>query len=86
MAVTLTGEPKYEAAEKQKWISFEMLIQMMWKIAECYEADGKVGEAITETAHALSLIELLEGDCKIVGAFQNYVDYFNKQIEHMKKI
>ena len=83
MAFILTGKPKYEAAAKQKWISFEILIQMMWKIAECYEADGKTSEAISETRRALALIEALHEEPKI-ERFQSYIEYFKNQIERMK--
>ena len=48
MAYLLEGKPKYEAAEKQKWISFENLIQMMEKLAEYYELEGMKAEAIKE--------------------------------------
>ena len=85
MAFILTGKPKCEAAQKQKWISFETLIQMMWKIAECYEADGKTDDAIAETERALSLIEALKGDTKI-DRFECYADYFNKQLKRMKNM
>lgn len=83
MAFILTGKPKYEAAEKQKWISFEILLQMMWKIAECYEADGKTSEAISETMRALALVEALHEELKI-ERFQSYIEYFKNQIERMK--
>ncbi len=83
MAFVLTGKPKFEAAEKQKWISFEQLIQMMWKIAECYEADGKISEAISETMHALALVDTLQEEPKI-ERFQSYVEYFKNQICRMK--
>jgi transcriptional regulator with XRE-family HTH domain len=84
MAFVLTGKPKFEAAEKQKWISFETIIQMMWKMAECYMADGNTDAAIAETNRALGLIEALHGEKKIDN-FESYVDYFNKQIDRMKK-
>lgn len=83
MAFILNGKPKYEAAEKQKWISFEMLLQMMWKIAECCEADGDRDEAIRKTERALKLISALEDENKI-KLFDSYKDYFKKQIERMK--
>ena len=49
IAYLLDGSPKFEAAEKQKWISFENLLQMMWKLAECYESNGEIQNAIDET-------------------------------------
>ena len=45
-AYLLSGKAKFEAAEKQKWISFENLLQMMWKLAEYYEENGKIDNAI----------------------------------------
>lgn len=32
---------------------------MMWKIAECYEADGRPEDAVSETERALGLISCL---------------------------
>lgn len=84
MAFVLTGEPKYNAAEKQKWISFETLLQMMWKIAEYYRDCGEATKAIDETKRALNLISAMDGEEKI-DRFENYVEYFNKQIEIMIK-
>ena len=61
MAFVLTGKPKYEAAEKQKWISFETLLQMMWKLAEFYRDEGDKAKAVEETERALKLIEAMHG-------------------------
>ena len=83
MAFVLTGKPKYDAAEKQKWISFETLLQMMWKLAEFYRDEGDRSKAIEETKRALKLIEALAGEEKI-ERFDDYVQYFNKQIEILK--
>lgn len=58
-AYLLSGKAKFEAAEKQKWISFENLLQMMWKLAEYYEENGKIDKAITETKKALNLISII---------------------------
>lgn len=85
MAFVLSGKPKYDAAEKQKWISFEILIQMMWKMAEYYEEKGDISKAIGETEKALAFIEVLKNEDKISN-FGNYVDFFNKQINRMKTL
>ncbi|OAB41687.1 hypothetical protein [Paenibacillus glacialis] len=45
LPLVTSGSVEYEAAEKQKWISFEILLQMMWKLAECYIADDKTPRA-----------------------------------------
>lgn len=83
MAFVLDGKAKYEAAEKQKWISFETLIQMMWKIAEFYLDEGEKEKAVEETERALKLLAAMDGEEKI-GRFDNYVEFFMKKIEEMK--
>ena len=77
MAYLLEGKPKYEAAEKQKWISFENLIQMMEKLAEYYESQGMKVEAIKEREKALKFIDLVEN-----SAFDVYVSFFNNKIKN----
>lgn len=84
MAFVLSGKPKYEAAEKQKWISFEILLQMMWKIAEFYMDEGDGVHAVEQTQRALRIIEAMNGEEKI-GRFDNYVDFFKNQIKTMSK-
>lgn len=79
IAYLLEGKPKFEAAEKQKWVSFENLIQMMEKLAEFYESEGMTEEATNEREKALKLISVIES-----SAFDAYVDFFNKKIESIK--
>ena len=79
MAFVLTGKPKYDAAEKQKWISFENLLQMMAKLIECYQDDGNTTAAVAEAQRALCLLEALHGDEK-TGRFDGYVGYFSRRI------
>lgn len=78
-AFLLSGKAKFEAAEKQKWISLENMIQMMWKLAEYYEEDGKIEKAIEETEKALKLVVVIQNP-----KFDSYIDYFNSQIERLK--
>ena len=78
-AYLLTGKAKFEAAEKQKLISLENLIQMMWKLAEYYEEIGKTDKAIKETEKALDIISVVPNT-----QFDVYIKYFNNQIERMK--
>lgn len=82
-AFILSGEAKFAAAEKQKWLSFEMLLQMMQKLAECYEADGKTDEAAIETERVLALIAAMDKEEKILN-FSNYVSFFEKQLHRIK--
>lgn len=84
LAFILEGEEKYNAAEKQKWISFETLLQMMWKLAEYYRDEGDNIKAVEETERALKLIKVLSGEEKICR-FDNYVEFFEKQIKIMEK-
>lgn len=56
---------------------------MMWNLAEYYRDKGDNARAIEETKRALKLIEAMDGEEKI-SRFDNYVEYFNKQIEKMK--
>lgn len=83
MAYILKGKEKYAAAEKQKWVSFENLIQMMYKIAECYESEGNTVSAVKEIERALALISDMEGEEKI-AAFANYTEFFSKEVERLK--
>lgn len=78
-AYLLTGKAKFEAAEKQKLISAENLIQMMWKSAEYYEENGDIDKAIVETQKALDIISVISN-----AQFDIYIKYFNNQIERMK--
>ena len=80
VAFLLEGKAKHDAAEKQKHISFENLVQMMWKLAECYEADGNMQAAIAETEKALELVKIF-GDYR----YDCYTEYFTNQINRMKK-
>lgn len=79
MAYLLEGKPKFEAADRQKWGSFENLIQMMEKLAEYYESEGMKKEAIDERERALKLISVMENN-----AFDAYIDFFKKRIEKLK--
>ena len=53
---------------------------MMWKLAEYYEENGKVEEAIEETEKALNLISVTKNT-----QFDTYVKYFNKHIERLRE-
>jgi len=78
VAYLLEGKPKYEAAEKQKWISFENLIQMMEKLAEYYESEGMKGAAIKEREKALSLIAIIDDH-----AYDSYISFFHRKIKEI---
>ena len=80
-AFLFSGDKKYEAAEKQKRISSENLLQMIAKLAEFYEEKNEIQKAIHELNTGIMLIEVLN---------QNYFDmyhtYFQKQLTRLKGI
>lgn len=80
MAFVLEGDAKREAADKQKWLSYEMLLQMMWKLAECSEADGNISAAVEETQKALALIDIMAHP-----NFRNYAEFFQKNLDRWSK-
>ena len=80
IAYLLEGKEKFEAAEKQKWISFENLLQMMQKLAECYEAEGNIAKAIAEAEAALQLLPILKKE-----PFDIYVEFFEKQLTRLNE-
>ena len=80
IAYLLEGKEKFDAAEKQKWISFENLLQMMQKLAEYYEAEGNIAKAIEETETALQLLPILKKE-----QFDIYVEFFEKQLARLKE-
>ncbi len=75
MAFIAEGEKKKEAANKQKWISFETLIQMMAKVAESHIEIGEKDRAIKEYENAIAFINVMDND-----NFKNYKEYFERQI------
>lgn len=83
LAFITKGQAKYDAAEKQKWISFETLLQMMWKLAECYEEQGKIQAAINETQSCLLLLDAIKGHNKAEN-FDTYKSFFEKQLNRLK--
>ena len=84
-AFVLSGRPMYEAAEQQKWISFEILLQMMSKIAEFYESEGEAEKAVAELEKAVMLIFALKDEAKIDELYLKYAEYFNKRIDNLKQ-
>jgi len=81
IAYLATGQVKYEAARKQKQVSFENLLQMMWKIAEYYEEENDIANALAETEKALALIPIMNHP-----SFDIYRDYFTEQIQRFQEL
>lgn len=80
LAFVTSGKQKREAAEKQKWLSFGTLLQMMEKLAESYEEEGAAEQAVSETARALSLLRAMDA-----APFDDYVRFFEKRLEKRRK-
>ena len=83
MAFLLTGKTKREAAEKQKWISFENMLQMMVKTAECREEAGDIPAALSEMDRALQLLSVMEKEEKTAD-LTVYQDYLHRQMERLR--
>lgn len=79
MAFISSGKTKYNVAQKQKWISFENLLQMMCKTAEYYEEIGEIDNAVKELKKAVLLIPILDN-----SAYDNYLNFFNNKIEQIQ--
>ena len=58
-ADVLTGEKRREAAEKQKWIAFEDMLQMMGKVADCLEEAKDYEGALAEVKRAKALLDAM---------------------------
>ena len=67
------GEKKYEAAEKQFWISFEQVLQMSCKLYEVDHSEQWLHQA-------LEFLDILKFQPKIYN-FENYKEYFNKLLQ-----
>lgn len=80
MAYLLSGNEKFDVAQKQKLVSFENLIQMMWKVAEYYAETGEYDKAIIEIKKALQLIDIIKHN-----QFDVYIDYFSKKLKEFSE-
>lgn len=74
------GEKKYAAAEKQFWISFEILIQMCVKLYEYFKEENNIAEAEKYLHQALKFIEINNFSHKIYR-YDTYVEYINKLLK-----
>ncbi len=81
LAFLLEGEEKRAAAEKQKWISFETLLQMCAKLAEYYEQAENPQAAKAEYQRALRLLEAVQEE-EQYESYRNYEHFFNKRFNH----
>lgn len=83
MAFVTEGQAKYDAAEKQLWLSFETLLQMLWKLAEYYRDSGDTKNAIAKTQTALKLIEVFSHEEK-AKRFDGYVNFLSRKLKELQ--
>lgn len=74
----LEGTRQYEAADKQKWICFEEMLNMMGIISQYYKNEGKKKEAACEAEKALKLIGIIGNSC-----FEPYAEKIQTFFEEM---
>lgn len=74
-AFLLKGEEKRDAAEKQKWVSLESLLQMFAKLAEYYVECGDIEKAQAQLQTALEILQAIQKD-PVAHHVQNYKAYF----------
>ncbi|MDD6095619.1 MAG: helix-turn-helix transcriptional regulator [Clostridia bacterium] len=77
-AFVAEGKTKFDAAGTQKAVSFQNLLDMMWKLSECYESNGEIQKAIAEAQTALNLITAMGGT-----SFNGYADFFKKELSRL---
>lgn len=75
----LKGKAKYKAAEKQTWISFEILLQMISEKAKYFETEHMHDKALCEYKRGLSIIQCMSDEEKICR-FDNFVKNFNEKL------
>lgn len=84
LAYLLEGQPKYEAAHKQKWISFEHLLQMMGQLVLYYEREGYRAQAEAEAMRALRLLDALADEASI-ACFDGYRESIRSDLKRLKR-
>lgn len=80
MAYLLSGKEKFDAAEKQKWISFENMLQMMCKISEYYEENKEYEKAANEIEKTLQLLTVIDHP----NFIDVYSEFFSKKHNQLK--
>lgn len=87
MAFILDGPAKRAAADKQKWLSFESMLQMMQKLAECCEAEGRIADALAETRRARALLRVMfDGDDDRLSGFAVYAAFFDRHAARLEAL
>lgn len=79
MAYLLDGKEKFEVANKQKWASYDTLLQMLQKIYEYYISSNDIDKAVKELESAINLLDVFND-----SRFENYREFFNKELSQTK--
>ena len=77
MAYVLSGEEKRTAAEKQRGVSIEILVEMQTRIAEDMVEKGEDADAKKEYERALNFLDLFEAHG---GGWNAYREFLEKKI------
>ena len=70
------GKEKFDAADKQKWISFQEVLEMMFKLYEYYYSINEKGKAREELETAVSLLKIMNHP----SFNKDFLPYFEKHI------
>lgn len=77
-AMLLEGDDMYESACEQKHLSAEMLLDMMLRLADYYEAAGDTERMQKELTLAQKIAEVLKDDQKTPFHEQSFYEYYGK--------
>lgn len=73
-AEVLRGREKYDAANAQKWVSLELMVDMMRELAAYYSAEGEMEKAAAEKEKARQLIDLFAPEREWVSELYREVE------------
>ena len=71
------GQEKFNAADKQKWISFQEVLEMMFKIYEYYLLINEKEKAKEELENAVILLKIMNHP----SFNEDFLSYFEKHIQ-----
>lgn len=87
MASLLEGEVSYEAAQKQKNLSVENLINMLIIVGKYLRASGEEEKAVSQFKIALKIMEAFEEDFLEIKWFKSRVcEYTKEQRDEVKRL
>ena len=75
-AYVYEGMEKYEVAEKEKWIAFQEMIEMMYKLYEYYTDNNEKEKAQKEISDAVMILEIFNHP----KFNEDFLPYFKKHL------